>query len=92
VKAPVAPLDTMQDSGIEEDDGEGIEAALDRELHASLARDDDEGDEVEQGTEPNYNLIKNFLESYKSQDGLSGPVSNLAGRLQPGWKLPRDKS
>src|ERR1700761_3946794 len=90
-KAPAAS-DMMQASRIEGDDGEGIEAALDRELHASLVRDDDEGEELEQETDPKYNLIKNFLESYKSQDGLSGPVSNLAGRLQPGWKLPRDKS
>jgi hypothetical protein len=39
-----------------------------------------------------YNLIRNFLESFKSQAGLSGPVSNLAGRLQPDYKLPRDLS
>ncbi|EAU93414.2 hypothetical protein CC1G_04393 [Coprinopsis cinerea okayama7 len=38
-----------------------------------------------------YNLIKNFLESFKSQGGLAGPVGNLAGRLQPGWTLPRDQ-
>ncbi|VDB89962.1 unnamed protein product [Peniophora sp. CBMAI 1063] len=37
-----------------------------------------------------YNLIKNFLESFKSQGGLTGPLSSLAGRLQPGWGLPRD--
>lgn len=37
-----------------------------------------------------YTLIKNFLESFKSQQGLSGPVSNLIGRL--GWQLPRDTS
>ena len=37
------------------------------------------------------NLIKDFLESFKSQGGLSGPVGNLAGRLQPGWQIPRDE-
>lgn len=37
-----------------------------------------------------YTLIKNFLESFKSQQGLSGPVSNLIGRM--GWQLPRDTS
>jgi hypothetical protein len=67
---------------------EDIDAAMDSELRAALEREDDDEDE---GEEPmDYNLIKNFLESYKSQGGLSGPVSTLAGRLQPGWQLPRD--
>ena len=62
-----------------------IEAAMDAELKEALQ--DAESDSEES---MNYNMIKNFLESYKSQAGLSGPVSNLAGRLQPGMKLPRD--
>ncbi|PCH33386.1 SGT1-domain-containing protein [Wolfiporia cocos MD-104 SS10] len=70
-----------------------IEAAMDAELKATLENgldgDEDEG-ELEQNLD--YNLIKNFLESFKSQGGLSGPVGNLAGRLQPGWTLPRDQS
>ncbi|KAI0935983.1 hypothetical protein AcV5_004245 [Taiwanofungus camphoratus] len=68
-----------------------IEAAMDAELHAALAKDfhdDDDDNDIGQGAD--YNLIKNFLESFKGQAGLSGPVSNLAGRLQPGWTLPRD--
>ena len=72
-----------------EDEDEDIEAALDAELKASLERDADD-DQAEDP--PDYNLIKNFLESFKSQAGLSGPVSNLAGRLQPGWQLPRDET
>lgn len=70
---------------------EDIEAAMEAELKAALERgdDDESGDE----NEPmDYNLIKNFLESFKSQAGLSGPVSNLAGRLEPGFKFPRDES
>ena len=56
----------------------------------SLEEDEDEdSDETEK---LDYNLIKNFLESFKSQGGLSGPVGNLMGRLQPDWKLPRDES
>ncbi|KAF8971494.1 SGT1 protein-domain-containing protein [Flammula alnicola] len=55
------------------------------ELKEALEDPDWEGEEP-----PDYNMIKNFLESYKSQAGLSGPVSNLAGRLQPDFKLPRD--
>ena len=73
-----------------------IEAAMDTELKTLLEReglgddtDDEEGD-VDPGID--YNLIKNFLESFKGQAGLSGPVSNLAGRLQPGFNLPRDFS
>lgn len=70
-----------------------IETTMDAELKAALEQDDEadeEGLDVEGNTD--YNLIKNFLESFKSQAGLSGPVSNLAGRLQPGWGLPRDDS
>lgn len=64
-----------------------IEAAMEAELQAALEKGDSE-DEDE--TPLDYNLIKNFLESFKSQAGLSGPVSNLAGRLMPGWTMPRD--
>jgi hypothetical protein len=76
--------------GLEE--GADVETAMDAELKAALEHDED--DEVELDAEGNidYNLIKNFLESFKSQAGLSGPVSNLAGRLQPSWGLPRDDS
>ena len=70
-------------------DEENIEAAMDAELRAALDREEgDSGDEEQM----DYGLIKNFLESFKSQAGLSGPVSNLAGRLEPGLKLPRDNS
>jgi hypothetical protein len=75
--------------GVEE--GADIETAMDAELKAALEQDDDEEDLDAEGN-IDYNLIKNFLESFKSQAGLSGPVSNLAGRLQPGWGLPRDDS
>jgi hypothetical protein len=73
-------------------EGVDIETAMDAELKAAL--EDDEDDELELDGEGgiDYKLIKNFLESFKSQAGLSGPVSNLAGRLQPGWGLPRDEA
>ena len=75
-----------------------IDVAMDVELKALLEReglgeesdDDGDGGDIDPGID--YNLIKNFLESFKSQAGLSGPVSNLAGRLQPDFKLPRDFS
>ncbi|KAF5377517.1 hypothetical protein D9615_005134 [Tricholomella constricta] len=73
-----------------EGEDEDIESAMDAELKAALERGDEDEDQVEEA--PDYNLIKNFLESFKNQAGLSGPVSNLAGMLQPGWQLPRDES
>ncbi|KAJ7770808.1 SGT1 protein-domain-containing protein [Mycena maculata] len=76
---------------VEEEEDEDIDSAMDAELKAALEREDD-GDEDENEEPMDYNLIKNFLESFKSQGGLSGPVSTLAGRLQPGWQLPRDES
>lgn len=97
-----APTKPRQDKGkgrekesttVTVEDEEDIETAMDAELKAALERAGDEGDDSDIGEEPmDYNLIKNFLESFKSQGGLSGPVSNLAGRLQPEWKLPRDDS
>jgi len=83
----------------EDDDGEDVEGLMDEELRAALNQlgSDDEDDGDGGGGEGaaasvDYNLIRNFLESFKSQGGLPGPVSTLAGRLQPGWKLPRDAS
>ena len=76
--------------GVEE--GADIETAMDAELKAALEHDDDDEADLDAEGNVDYNLIRNFLESFKSQAGLSGPVSNLAGRLQPGWGLPRDDS
>ena len=68
-------------------DTEDIEAAMDRELKSAL-----EGYESDSEQPSDYGMIKNFLESFKSQEGLSGPFSNLAGRLMPDFKFPRDES
>lgn len=93
-----APTSKSQDKGKGKaketgplEDGD-IENAMDAELKAALEDDDDENDGEEFDEKMDYNLIKNFLESFKSQGGLSGPVGNLVGRLQPDWKLPRDES
>jgi hypothetical protein len=83
--------DTKKRVRIAEDDEHGmedIEAAMERELHAALDENHDSDDDSQAPMD--YNLIKNFLESFKGQAGASGPVSNLAGRLQQGWMLPRD--
>lgn len=78
----------------EEEDDDDIEAAMERELRAALGENGVEDSDEEGGggeeVSMDYNLIKNFLESFKGQAGMSGPVSNLAGRLQQGWMLPRD--
>ncbi|KAJ1310366.1 hypothetical protein OPQ81_007104 [Rhizoctonia solani] len=78
---------------IVEDDEHGmedIETAMERELREAL--DENENSDEDGEASMDYNLIKNFLESFKGQAGESGPVSNLAGRLQQGWTLPRDNS
>jgi hypothetical protein len=64
-----------------------VETAMDAELKRLLEGEDPHSEEA-----LDYNLIKNFLESFKSQGGLSGPVSNLTGRLAPDLKFPRDSS
>lgn len=95
-KAPAAP--TTKDKGkakaTEPDlDVEGdIEAAMDAELQGLMNGEDGDDEDIGSTGHMDYNLIKNFLESFKSQNGLAGPVGNLVGRLQPGWTLPRDES
>lgn len=78
----------------DDDEMDDIEAAMERELRAALGENGLEDSDEEGGdggeVSMDYNLIKNFLESFKGQAGMSGPVSNLAGRLQQGWMLPRD--
>ncbi|KAI0651586.1 SGT1-domain-containing protein [Trametes meyenii] len=66
-----------------------IESVMDAELGETLESDED-GQDSQESTD--YQLIKNFLESFKSQSGTSGPVSNLVGRMQLGWVLPRDET
>lgn len=83
-KARAAPADVDVELDIEGSMQAELESLLEQENAAS----DEEADEPTM----DYNLIKNFLESFKSQAGLPGPVGNLAGRLQHGWVLPRDES
>ncbi len=81
---------TAPTRGAEED--MNIEKVMDAELKAALEHDNDDEEVVGAESGLDYNLIKNFLESFKCQAGLSGPVSSLVGRLQPGWGLPRDEA
>ena len=45
--------------------------------------------ETDAGVEIDYNLVKNLLESFKSQGGAPGPGGNLIGLM--GMRLPRDE-
>jgi hypothetical protein len=97
-RARKGKLFTSQDKGkgkakaTPDDDEQDIESMMDAELKATLEQGEGEEGGDLGGEAMDYGLIKNFLESLKSQAGLSGPVSNLAGRLQPGWSFPRDES
>lgn len=90
-------VNDMVDDMSEDEEMMELQQAMDLELKSALKRDtkvvssDEEGEESEEEVPMDYNLIKNFLESFKSQQGLSGPVGGLAGRLQGSdWALPRD--
>ncbi|KAG8373445.1 hypothetical protein BUALT_Bualt11G0025000 [Buddleja alternifolia] len=63
--------------------------------HEQSSKKNDEGtssvnEEMNEFTpvDVDLNLVKNFLDSYSSQEGLSGPASNLLGLM--GLKLPED--
>ncbi|KAI5479487.1 SGT1 family protein [Pseudohyphozyma bogoriensis] len=74
-------ITTDSDSDDEDDDGDM--SAMDAELASMLAGaagGDGEGT-------MDYNLVKNFLESFQSQGGFGGPAGNLAGRL--GFEMPK---
>ncbi|WVQ62522.1 uncharacterized protein L199_000664 [Kwoniella botswanensis] len=88
---PLPPLPTEEDlENMEEDDL----LAMDRELKAALKNagisdDEDEDDEemreglgqLGEDDKREYEMMKHFLESYRSQSGGSGVVGNLFGRL-----------
>ena len=86
------------DEGEGDVDMEDVEHQMDAELKAALKKDhevvsSEEDDEIEDEPPMDYTMIKNFLESFKSQQGMAGPVSGLAGRLNgSGWVFPRDES
>lgn len=53
---------------------------------ASKEKEDD--DDEFTPIDADFNLVKNLLESYSSQQGLPGPASNLLGLM--GLQLPKD--
>ncbi|KAI1332259.1 SGT1-domain-containing protein [Xylariaceae sp. FL0255] len=56
-----------------------------READNEGEQGDGNGDEVD----IDYNLARNILESFKSQEGTAGPAGNLLGMM--GIRLPRDE-
>ncbi|XP_010484350.1 PREDICTED: protein ecdysoneless homolog [Camelina sativa] len=50
----------------------------------------DEKDDEFTPIDADFNLVKNLLESYSSQQGLPGPASNLLGLM--GLQLPKDSN
>ncbi len=95
-KGALPPLSSLPSEADIDDMDEDDLAAMDRELRAALkgagVDDLDEDDEMDDerrnaleggGNEAReeYKMMKDFLESYRSQAGQSGVVGNLFGRL-----------
>ncbi|GAA5924061.1 uncharacterized protein JCM15063_005536 [Sporobolomyces koalae] len=75
--------DSEEEDGIDDDDHD-VER-MDAELQQMLKDMGGQGD----GGTMDYNLVKNFLDSFQSQGGFAGPAGNLSGRL--GFNMPRDR-
>ncbi|GAA5900978.1 hypothetical protein JCM5296_004944 [Sporobolomyces johnsonii] len=77
-------VDSLSDSDSAPEDDDASMDAMDAELSNMLKGMGGDGS----GGAMDYNLVKNFLESFQSQGGFAGPAGNLSGRL--GFKMPRD--
>lgn len=55
---------------------------------SSKTSDEKDDDDEFTPIDADFNLVKNLLESYSSQQGLPGPASNLLGLM--GLQLPKD--
>ena len=58
-------------------------------LDGSNAQAKREGTDDHEGADIDANLVKNMLESFKSQGGMAGPGGNLMGLM--GMQMPRDE-
>ena len=91
-----APLPKLPTEDELDDLDEETLAAMDRELKAALKQagveDSDDEEDIEEAAQLDadgkreYEMMKSFLESYRSQGGQSGVVGNLFGRLGQGEK------
>ncbi|KAI9260746.1 SGT1 protein-domain-containing protein [Phascolomyces articulosus] len=81
-----------KEQGDDDEEGEDIIKQMDEEIYAqdkitaSFAKENEDEDAP---VDINLNLVKNILESYKSQQGLPGPAGNILGQF--GIVLPADQ-
>ncbi|GAA5914204.1 hypothetical protein JCM6882_004750 [Rhodosporidiobolus microsporus] len=81
-------VDSLSDEDGDEEDDDDL-SAMDAELANLLAGAGAGGGAGGEGGEGmDYNLVKNFLESFQAQGGFGGPAGNMAGRM--GFQMPRD--
>ncbi|CAG8527388.1 2869_t:CDS:10 [Acaulospora morrowiae] len=60
------------------------ETDLGDDLNVKNDENNDSDEELNKPVDINLNLAKNILESFKSQEGLPGPVGNMLGRMGVG--------
>lgn len=87
--------DTQPQAEENEEDLARVMEEMDREVHghdklnASFEKTTVDEEDENAPVDIQLNLVKNVLESYKSQQGLPGPVGNILGQF--GMILPADK-
>ena len=85
-------LGPLPGDDLQEEEEEDVVEQMDQEiqaqekLKASFAK---ENDDVDAPVDVSLNLVKNILESYKSQQGLPGPAGSILGQF--GIVLPADE-
>lgn len=85
-----ASSNIVVDSDVSDDEMMGEMDAELAELFKTVGGQGGREDAPGGGGPVDYNLVKNFLESFQSQGGFAGPAGNLSGRL--GFQLPRDET
>lgn len=81
------PTDMEEDEELGEEDAELLQQLL--ASGASIPESLRQFADTNGASSTEIDALANFLESFKAQDGVAGPLSNLAGRLGVG-PLPRD--
>lgn len=87
IRSPNEVIGKQDDDKIKDDPSSKKEK--ERAADSIDMENDEESDELYKPVDINLNLVKNLLESFKSQEGLPGPVSNIYNRL--GNVIPKDE-
>ncbi|KAI9477077.1 SGT1 protein-domain-containing protein [Zychaea mexicana] len=84
------PLQKEEKDRLDEEEEEDVIKQMDEEINAQekLGSFAKQTDDVDAPVDVSLNLVKNILESYKSQQGLPGPAGNILGQF--GIVLPAD--